>query len=180
MKLTLLFKGLMIVALVPLASAATTPQAIDASASIHAKSATKAKPKAFKTLPQKKSGSGVRVQYQLDSTPQVGKPLVITLQFNKVVDAKGAKSELSADSALLMQNNVKSIGLIAKQTTAHQLIVTPQAEGLFYVNVFTEQDGRKSAAAIPVQVGAGTPIMKTIGTLKTDSNGEKVISMPAQ
>lgn len=135
---------------------------------------------AWTRLPQKPNGSGVRVAYRLEGTPQVGKPLTITLQFNHVTHAGGAAASFTADSGLTLQTPDSLARLAQKQTTQQQVVVTPQAEGLFYVNVFTEQGGRKSAASIPVQVGTKRPVMKPLGPVTTDASGERVINMPAK
>lgn len=134
----------------------------------------------FKPLPQKKNGSGVRVNYRLDGTPQVGKPLAITLQFDGLSHPDGGAAEFSADRELTMQAAPKTLRLAPQRAASQQIIVTPRSEGLFYVNVFTEQGGRKSAASIPVQVGKSAANLKSLGPVSTDAKGEKVISMPSQ
>jgi hypothetical protein len=170
--------GLLAIAAAPSANAAPTN---DSNTSPKARSAVHAsKAKSFKTLPQKKNGSGVQVAYRLEGTPTVGKPLTITLQFDRVSDAEGGAVDFTTDSELVMNSSITKKTLTAKRSTSQQIIVTPQNEGLFYVNVFTEQAGRKSAAAIPVQVGKTVAVMKTLGKVTTDANGERIISMPAQ
>ncbi|MBU6436387.1 MAG: hypothetical protein KGQ77_02585 [Betaproteobacteria bacterium] len=137
--------------------------------------------KHYRTLPQKKNGSGVQVGYRLEGTPAVGQPLTISLQFHRVVASGGAAVRFTTDAGLqLAPWATQPLPLRTGQSNAQQIVVTPQSEGLHYVNVFTEQAGRSSAAAIAVQVGNKAPTMKSLGPVTTDATGEKIISMPAK
>jgi hypothetical protein len=151
---------------------------------LHTKSG-KAKP-GYTRVAAKKASSGIAFQYKLLSVPKVGEPLRISVIFDGATSPNGASAEMKADQALTMtipfaaktlaKGNTKQ----AQASNTHEITVTPQAEGLFFVNVFTEQEGRTGASAIAIRVGDKPLNLPTVGTLKTDANGEKVISMPAQ
>jgi hypothetical protein len=151
---------------------------------LHTKT-VKAKP-GYVRVPAKKTGSGVSLQYKLLSVPKVGEPLRISVIFDGVTSAKGANADMKADRELEMatpfsaKTLAKGSSKQAQASNTHEITVTPQAEGLFFVNVFTEQEGRTGASAIAIRVGDKPLNLPTVGTLKTDANGEKVISMPAQ
>lgn len=151
---------------------------------LHTKAA-KAKP-GYTRVAAKKTSSGVSLQYKLLSVPKVGEPLRISVIFDGVTAAKGANADMKADRELEMvtpfsaKTLAKGSSKQAQASNTHEITVTPQAEGLFFVNVFTEQEGRTGASAIAIRVGDKPLNLPTVGTLKTDANGEKVISMPAQ
>jgi hypothetical protein len=136
--------------------------------------------RAFIILPQKKNGSGMQVAYRLESKPMKGQALTISLRFDHVNHPDGGSVDFSTDKELEIRSPAIRQVISAKRTALHQLVVTPQAEGLFYVNVFTEQAGRKSAAAIPVRVGQSSVVLNTLGPISADHRGEKVIAIPAE
>jgi hypothetical protein len=134
----------------------------------------------------KKGGSGIGFQYKLLGKPTVGQALRIAIIFDGVTASSGAKASMTADSGLSMGGGVqekslaRGVGKQAQQSNSQEISVTPQAEGLFYVNVFTEQGGRSAAAAIPIRVGDKPLALPTTGEVKTDAAGSAVISMPAK
>jgi hypothetical protein len=146
---------------------------------------SKAAKKGYQRVAAKKGGSGIGVQYRLLSKPAVGQPLRIAL-FYDGINGEDAKVSLKPDAQLSMVSGTAERTLRpsnAKGSSAansHEITVTPSAEGLFYVNVFTEQGGRPSAAAVTVRVGDKPLVMPTTGTVKTEANGQRVISTPAQ
>jgi hypothetical protein len=148
-------------------------------------SSGKAKP-GYTRVAAKKTSSGISFQYKLLSVPKVGEPLRISVIFDGATSPNGASAEMKADQALSMATPFAAKALAkgnskqAQASNTHEITVTPQAEGLFFVNVFTEQEGRTGASAIAIRVGDKPLDLPTVGTLKTDANGEKVISMPAK
>ncbi len=163
----------------PIAAAQTTT-----TAHLHT---TAGKTKAgYTRVASKKTSSGVAFQYKLLSVPKVGEPLRISVIFEGATSPNGANAEMKADRELTMAAPFAGKALAkgnskqAQASNTHEITVTPQAEGLFFINVFTEQNGRSGAAAIAVRVGDKPLNLPTVGTLKTEANGEKVISMPAQ
>lgn len=139
------------------------------------KKTMQAQRKTFVALPSKANGTDVAAEYRLENTPQVGQALTITLQMMGSIDSQYS---VTADSGLLLRTPIVATSLPANQKSSTSIVVVPQTEGLFYVNLFIQQGDKRSAVSIPVQVGGkGLPIERN---LKTEPNGEKVIVMPAK
>jgi len=131
------------------------------------------------TAPQKPGSSGVKLQYRLEGTPQVGRATPIVLQFEGVTDADGAAVRLSADSGLTLQGG-STLTLPAGKRTTATVVVVSEAEGLAYLNVFISQGGASSAVSVPVQTGAVAPALKSTGEMKSTPGGESIITMPVK
>jgi hypothetical protein len=131
----------------------------------------------FSPMLANKRGSGVGLAYRIDATPTVGSPLTIRIQMNSASDAElmlraGEGLELLAPNQVLQSK--------AGQMAEHTVTVVPQAEGRFYLNIFSLANGRGSATAIAVQVGKGVVALKPAGKLQVTPSGERVISVPVQ
>lgn len=131
------------------------------------------------TAPQKPGSSGVKLQYRLEATPQVGRATPVVLQFEGVTDADGATVRLSADSGLTLQGSSTLKLPTGKRTTA-TVVVVSETEGLAYLNVFISQGGASSAVSVPVQTGTAAPSLKSTGEMKATPNGESIITMPVK
>ena len=131
------------------------------------------------TAVQKPGGSGVKLQYRLDATPQVGRATPIVLQFERVTEADGATVRLSADRGLTLQGSSTLALPKGKRTTATVFVVS-EGEGLAYLNVFITQGGASSAIAIPVQTGTAAPALKSTGEIKPVPGGDSIITMPVK
>ena len=131
------------------------------------------------TAPQKPGRSGVKLQYRLEATPQVGRATPIVLQFEGVTDADGATVRLSADRGLTLQGNTTLTLPAGKRTTA-TVVVVSETEGLAYLNVFISQGGASSAVSVPVQAGTVAPALKSTGEMKSTPTGENIITMPVK
>jgi len=73
-----------------------------------------------------------------------------------------------------------SVALPRDRETTLELRVTPQADGVHYLDVFTTQNGRSSAQSVALKVGNAVAAMKRNGAAQTTPSGEKIISLPAQ
>jgi hypothetical protein len=170
----------------PRTTTATTTKTTTTSAHSHGTQHARGSKKGYTRAAVKKGGSGIGFQYKLLGKPSVGQALRIAIMFDGVTAASGAKASMTADSGLSMggggqeKSLARSVGKQAQQSNSQEISVTPQAEGLFYVNVFTEQGGRSAAAAIPIRVGDKPLALPTTGEVKTDATGSAVISMPAK
>jgi hypothetical protein len=139
--------------------------------------ATKAQKTGFTSLPSKKGGSGVDMAYRMEGTPTVGVPLTIRIQMTSRV---AAQTTLRAGEGLLLSNPDQVLQSQAGQRSEHAVTVVPQAEGRFYLNVFSVANNRGGASAIAVQVGKGTVQLKQSGKVQVMPSGERIISVPAQ
>ena len=131
----------------------------------------------------KHNGSGVRVAYAVPVALQPGRTGSVQLQFSGVgaddarVEWRGPQGSL-VSSALL--GAASSMALPAGQVTTLVLDVTPAADGMAYLDVFTSQGGRTSAQSVPLKVGSGAVHLKRDGNAQTMPSGEQVISLPSQ
>jgi predicted small lipoprotein YifL len=133
----------------------------------------------YKRLPIKKGGSGVALTYQLEGTPEVGKPLLVKMLMVSPADAQVV---VRAGEGLQLPTAEVVMQSTAGVPAEHQMSVVPKALGRFYLHVMSTANGRTSASAIAVQVGTDKdmPQAKPSGDIKTMPNGERVISLPAQ
>ncbi|MET3444498.1 hypothetical protein ABIC94_005309 [Variovorax paradoxus] len=138
-----------------------------------------AAPAPMTTAPQKPGGAGVKLQYRLDATPQLGRATPIVLQFEGVSEADGATVRLSADSGLTLQGS-NTLTLPAGKRTTATVVVVSETEGLAYLNVFINQGGASSAISIPVQTGTAAPALKSTGEMKSTPGGDSIITMPVK
>ncbi len=128
---------------------------------------------------RKSNDSGVALQYQFSANPQVGKPTVITLQFDGVTSPDGATVRLSPDAGLTLSGS-NTLALPPGARSSATVTVVSDREGLAYLNVFIAQGNARSAVSIPVQTGSDAPSMKPTGEIKAAPGGEKIISLPAK
>jgi len=131
------------------------------------------------TAPQKPGSSGVKLQYRLESTPQLGRATTVVLQFEGVTAAEGATVRLVADRGLTLQGS-STLALPAGKRSTATVAVVSEAEGLAYLNVFITQDGASSAVSIPVQTGTVAPALKSTGEMKSTPDGDSIITMPVK
>ncbi|MEO6362890.1 MAG: hypothetical protein ABIO71_06650 [Caldimonas sp.] len=130
----------------------------------------------------KANGSGVRLSYNVPLALLPGRTGSVQLQFSGVTgdDARvewRAPEGSSVSSAVL--GTATSMALPRGETTTVLLDVTPAADGMAYLDVFTTQGGRTTAQSVPLKVGTGAIRLKREGTLLTSPSGEKVISLPS-
>ncbi len=128
---------------------------------------------------RKPNDSGVKLQYRLGGTPQVGKPTVVVLQFDGVSDPAGASVTLTVDAGLTLSGSA-SLSLPPGQRSTASVTVISGGDGLAYLNVFIKQGGRTSAISIPIQTGTAAPAMKANGEIKSLPDGDNIISLPAK
>jgi hypothetical protein len=131
------------------------------------------------TAPQKPGGAGVKLDYRLDATPQLGQATPVVLQFDGVTDADGATVRLSADKGLTLQGS-NAIALPAGKRTTATVVVVSEAEGLAYLNVFINQGGGSSVVSVPIQTGTAAPTLKSSGEMKATPGGDSIITMPVK
>lgn len=139
--------------------------------------ASKARKNGFTPLPTKKSGSGVVMAYRIEGTPTVGSPLTIRITMASNVDSQVT---LRAGEGLVLRNPTQVLTALAGVAAEHTVLVVPQTEGRFYLNLFSLAAGRGSASSVAVQVGKGEVQLKPMGAVQVLPSGERIIMMPAQ
>lgn len=130
----------------------------------------------FTPMAAKSNHSGVSLAYQIEGTPEVGKPLTIRLQ----VASKAPALVTLRSSEGLASITPDAIDVPAGASAEHTVTVVPQAQGRFYLNVFSAANGRSSASAIAVQVGNQTAQFKPTGKLQVAPSGERVMAVPVK
>jgi hypothetical protein len=138
----------------------------------------------------------ISIDYTVIGTAIVGQPLSINLEVS---------SKLPGDPVTLNYriNDVRELTFPPAQAqrvalgvmgdmrgtedanrAAQQVIVVPQKEGRLYLNVSaeveTEEGTLLKSIAIPIQVGSAPRELQTNGEPGVDSDGEAIVSMPAE
>jgi hypothetical protein len=126
----------------------------------------------------KKPGSGVSLAYKV-SPVAAGAPATLTLRFTGVSAPAGARVSIAADPGLAVQGE-RAMTLAAGTAQELQLQVSATADGVYFVNVTTEQAGRAHVTSVPVKVGKGAVKLNKQGTVKPAAGGEPVVSLPAR
>jgi hypothetical protein len=137
------------------------------------------KPGTWMRAPQKKGGSGVSVRWRLAATPKVGEPVTLTIELGGLRSPQGASAEIVGDNVTLARPSGR-LAFKAGPPQRQQVSFTPTAEGVYFINVFTEQNGRQGAVSLPVRVGKGGVKLEKPGTPTTLPNGEKAVIMPSR
>lgn len=143
------------------------------------------KPQIWVTAAPKPNGSGVVLKYSAPEAIKPGEVATLRLQVSNVVAATGARLELRASDPAV--NVVVEGGTVTGPITMVrgdfrelEVQVSSAVDGLYYLNVFTTQEGRFTASSIPLRVGSGESKQKTQGKVLTTPSGEKVISLPGK
>ncbi|MGJ7510312.1 hypothetical protein [Variovorax sp. GT1P44] len=135
----------------------------------------------MKTAPMKANGSGVFVQFRVDTeTAQVGKAVVVSLTLDGITDPTGATLRLAVDGGLSLGATNATRTLPAGSATSLTVEVMPGAEGVGYLHVFTTQYGATSATSIPIQVGKAATALPRSEEVKQTPSGDKIRPMPVK
>lgn len=129
-----------------------------------------------KVAAQKANGSGIDLGFTEAVATQAGVPIALPLTFDGVTDPAGGQVRLSTDAGLTLSGDA-TFTLAAGKVERRSVTVKADAEGFFYLNVFTTQSGRTSVSSIPVKVGKAVPALTSLGKI-TQSGREKLVVMP--
>lgn len=143
------------------------------------------KHQAWVTAPPKANGSGVVLKYSAPEALKPGEQATVKLQFSNVVSATGARLEVRAsDPALKVLidggSGSSSVTMVRGDFREMEVQVSAAVDGLYYLSVFTTQDGRFTATSIPLRVGKAESKQKVQGSVLTTPSGEKVVSLPGK
>lgn len=177
--------GLLVVALAFGAGPGCADSGTSSSAKAPGGEAGHNKPQGWVTAPPKPNGSGVVLKYSAPEAIKTGEVATVKLQFSNVVSATGARLEVRASDPAVKV--VVEGGTLAGPLTMVrgdfrelQVQVSSAVDGLYYLSVFTTQDGRFTATSIPLRVGSGESRQKAQGKVLTTPSGEKVVSLPGK
>lgn len=142
----------------------------------------KTKPKTtWVTAARKHNGSGVTVSYNVPKVLSAGQTATVQIRLSNVTK-NDASVKVTPPASVTMTGDASVLTgkALPLGSTTLTLQVTPSADGLEYLNVFTTQGGRTTAQSIPLQVGSAKAEVKNKNKVETTPEGEKVISMPAK
>jgi hypothetical protein len=143
------------------------------------------KPQGWVTAPPKPNGSGVVLKYSAPEAIKPGEVATVKLQFSNVQAATGARLEVRASDPavkVVVEGGTLTGPLTMVRGDFRELEVQVSAavDGLYYLSVFTTQEGRFTATSIPLRVGSGESRQKAQGKVLTTPSGEKVVSLPGK
>lgn len=112
----------------------------------------------------------------------VGETVDVTINFDGNIKPSSASLKTSQQLVLHGDKNI-----VLQKSSSHQphtFSVTPMTEGIHLLTVIAEDAATSHTKPFAIRIIAGDkPIeeyLETNGTLETDENGEKIISMPAE
>jgi len=137
-----------------------------------------------------KPSAPVTIRYKISDTPIIGQPLDIELQFLTAATDRPIQVEyrLADASTLTLQvdqeRKFKLTMNASSKMGSHKVTVVPQIEGRSYLivsaTVETTRGSMTKQMSVPIQVGAGGPVLQTNGKLLPAADGTTVISVPAK
>ena len=135
-----------------------------------------------------KSRAPISISYAVPAKAAIGDAVQVTVTMKVLSDATDFDLKLTAGEGLEMPSGafMKSYGDQPRNASMSETVtVVPNTDGIVYLNVFATGTfkGRKmtTAGAVPVNTGtAARKMLKKSGQATTDSNGQKIIIMPAE
>lgn len=130
----------------------------------------------------------VDLKYRLLETPQVGQSFDIELTVVSSIDTPSLGFDVVApEDGLLVDAQSASYSASSKPANSPEtsiISVTPTREGRFHLrvacNVMVNGQMQSRIVPIAIQVGQGALQLEQMGELKTDEDGNAVISLPAE
>jgi hypothetical protein len=130
----------------------------------------------------------ISISYEPVSEAEIGEAIDIEITCETLSDVSDLKLKLAPSKGMDMipaTFEVEYGDRSGKFKFSEHVGVVPGKEGLLYLNVFVSGifDNRRMvrSGAVPVKVGNDPQkMLKSSGKLKTDTTGQRVISMPAE
>lgn len=137
--------------------------------------------------PGKPNVTPLDVHYRLLDIPQVGEPFGLELTIVSTQATTGLGYSVDAESALVVDPRGQQRSFAGKPARTPEkttLSITPVMEGRFYVHVsgngVVNGKNYTRVVTIPIQVGQGTRQLEQIGEVRSDADGNPVVSLPAK
>ncbi|MDJ0748395.1 MAG: hypothetical protein QNJ11_02865 [Woeseiaceae bacterium] len=137
--------------------------------------------------PGKPQTMPVDLKYRLLETPQVGQSFGIELTVVSSIDTPSLGFEVAPDDGLLVDSQSASFSTSSKPANSPEtsvISVTPTREGRFHLrvtcNVMVNGQMQSRIVPIAIQVGQGTLQLEQMGEIKTDEDGNAIVSLPAE
>ncbi len=129
-------------------------------------------PNGFTRMPNKKGGAGINLSYKVVGNPVAGSPVTV------LVLASGGEDgqiTLTSDNGLTLQDPAQTLNIQAGKPSQHSIVVTPQADGRYYLNLFSQVGDKSSASSVAIQVGTSQANLKSsLGTTTQTIDGQRV------
>ena len=129
----------------------------------------------------------VDLKYRLLDTPQVGQSFDIELTVVSSVDTPSLGFDVMPEDGLRVDAATASFAAASKPANSPEtsvISVMPTREGRFHLRVSCNVmvDGRMLTRIVPIaiQVGQGSLALEQMGEIRTDADGNAVISLPAE
>lgn len=138
---------------------------------------------AHAAMGQKAKGSGIVLDAVSPPSMGVGQATRVTLRFHGAHTESAIATIQAQEGVTVTRLDGSPVGAVALsmgRPTQLDVMVSASGDGLQYLHVTTEQDGRASVRSVPLKVGSGAVKLKANGTLVTMPNGEQIVSMPAK
>ncbi len=125
-------------------------------------------------------------KYELLGEPAVGQPLEIRVTSSIQADLDALNVALSGNERVQVPAafaRFRMARAAASTPMTRTITVTPLAPGTLYLDVLLQADvgGRQQSRAvtIPIRVGAESQAIAPAGTVSTDAEGQRIITLPA-
>ncbi len=129
----------------------------------------------------------VNLKYRLLETPQVGQSFDIELTIVSSIDTPSLGFDVLPEEGLAVDARSATFSASSKPANSPEtsvISVTPTREGRFHLrvtcNVMVNGQMVKRVVPIAIQVGQGTLALEQMGEIKTDEDGNAVVSLPAE
>ena len=129
----------------------------------------------------------VNLKYRLLEVPQVGEAFDIELTVVSSVDTPSLGFDVIPEDGLQLDAQTASFAASSKPANSPEtsvISVTPTREGRFHLRVDCSVmvNGRMLQRVVPIaiQVGQGSLALEQMGEIKTDADGDAVVSLPAE
>ena len=129
----------------------------------------------------------VHLKYRLLETPQVGQPFDIELTVVSPIDTPSLGFDVGTEDGLLVDAATASYSVSSKPANSPEtsvVSVTPTREGRFHLHVTANVmvNGQMLTRVVPIaiQVGEGSLTLRQMGEIKTDEDGNQIVSLPAE
>jgi hypothetical protein len=129
----------------------------------------------------------IDVEYAIVGVPTVGQPLEIELRTRAPAALAAMNLALRGSERLQVPAEIAQLRLAfsaANERRIETIRITPLTPGRHYLSILAEADigGRRQARSvtIPIDVGGAAVAVPRTGTVSVDTNGERIISLPAQ
>jgi hypothetical protein len=129
----------------------------------------------------------IEFKYEFLGEPAVGQPLEIRVTSTIEAELDALNVTLSGSERMQVPAAIARFRMARTAAGApmtRTISVTPLASGTIYLDVLLQADidGRQQSRAvtIPIRVGAPSRQSESEGTVSTDADGQRIISLPAE